>query len=384
MIADPLKILTKRIRVRTLISTALLIIYIGFSLLLFFQWVGPSLDGSTDLQIGADSSTYLYFADTLRKGIADPIVITSLTTFPNNLWCPVLLALALKSTFAMVLANYAMFFLALALLKKSYSFSARIFVVLLLLNATTTVSLLTVNKEIVDFLLISIFLFAIQNKHNGLLVIVVPLALITRYEICIVMLLYLLAKSGFNPWARRRFLTLVALAILLSVMLPLFASKLLAARFEEAMSGGLVTWLDSLEMHYLYVVAVIPKIAENLFGEIVNVSSKWKTFYDSSNIANSYILLSNNLANVIVLIVLARKRRLSLRSDVIYLTMLGSIVMATSLVIQPRYFYFAYVLLCLRAAQIEARKPAMDTSPHIGGGVESKILLTDLNEAAFG
>jgi hypothetical protein len=384
MIADPMKILTKRIRVRSLIFAALLIVYIGFSLFLFVQWVAPSLDGRTDQHIAADSVTYLYFADSLRQGNADPFVITALATFPNTLWCPVLLALILKSTFAMVIANYAMFFLALVLLKKSFSFSMGIFVGLLLLNATTTVSLLSVNKEIVDLLSVAFFFFGLRRQHNGVLLMAILLALFNRYEICMVMLLFLLAKSKINPWGRRRVLTLTALTLLLSVMLPLFASNtMLAAHVEEASGGGIVTWLDSLEMHYLYGVAVIPKIAENFFAELVNVS-KWSTSYGSSDLANSYIVLSNNLANAIVLMILASKRRLTVRSEIMYFTMLGCIVMAISFVIQPRYFYFAYVLLSLRAAQTEACKPTVGTSLLTQGTVEYRISPLDHNEAAFG
>jgi hypothetical protein len=354
---DTLKIFEKRFRFRSLILFAMLIAYICFSLFLFFQWVAPSLEGRTDQHIAADSVTYLYFADSLRQGNADPLVIGALYTFPNNLWCPVLMALVLKSTFAMVIANYAMLFIALALLKKSFSFSAGIFLGLLLLNATTTISLLSVNKEIVDLLAISLFFFALRRHHNGILLMALLLALLNRYEVCTVMLLFLFVKSKLNPWSRRPVMTLAALTLLLSVMLPLLASNALNTRFEEASSGGIVTWLDSLEMHYLYGVAVIPKIAENFFGELVNVS-KWSTSYSSSDIANSYILLSNNLATAIVFAILLLKRGFSLRSDLIYFAMLGCIIMAVSLVIQPRYFYFAYVLLSLQASRTEVCRSA--------------------------
>ena len=124
---DPVKILTARIRVRTLILSGLMTAYIGLSLCFFFQWVAPSLDGRTDQHIAADSGTYLYFADALREGRGDPYVLAALSSFPNTFWFPVLLALVLKSTFAMVVANYAMFFLALALLKRTYAFSMGIF-----------------------------------------------------------------------------------------------------------------------------------------------------------------------------------------------------------------------------------------------------------------
>jgi len=182
------------------------------------------------------------------------------------------------------------------------------------------------------------------------------LALVNRYEVCAVMLVFLLAESRLNPLRQRRFMTVAALVIALDVLLPLFASNALSVRFEEASRGGVVTWLDTLEMHYLYIIAVVPKIAENLFGQLFNPSA-WRT-YSVSDLANSYILWFNNLAYAIVFIVLAGKRLLTMRSNIVYLSILGASLMAVSLVIQPRYFYFIYVLLCLQAARPTARKPA--------------------------
>jgi hypothetical protein len=347
---NPLNFGIKPIPIRSWVFAGFMICYISVSLCIFYLWVGPSLDGRSDQHIAADSLTYLGFADSLREHRADPFVIAALATFPNTLWIPVLIALALKNTFIIVVANYVIFFVSLALLKKSYSFSTGTFVALLLLNATTTISLLSVNKEIIDLLVISLFWFASRKGKRGLLLLALSLALLNRFEVFVVMVVFLLVQTKLNFWRNRRTLTLVSLAIVLSVMLPLFLSGALASRFEEASSGGVIVLLDSLEMHFLYCVAVVPKIAENLFGMLINPSA-WKMLDNSSDLANSYILLFNNLATAVVVLTLIKKRSLSLRSDLVYFAMIGCILMAISLVIQPRYFYFVYVLLCLQAAE---------------------------------
>jgi hypothetical protein len=351
MTINPFKPLTKPIPLGTWLLFTMMTLYVIFSLLLFFQWVDPSLDGRSDKHIAADSTTYLYFADSLRGGQADPYVIEALSSFPNTLWFPVLLALLLQSTFAMVVANYVMFFLALSLIRRSLPISTGGFVALLLVNATTTISLLSVNKEIVDFLAISIFLFGLRRSRNAFILFALFFALLNRFEVCLVMVVYLLAMGKLNPLRRRRALTLVSLVIALSILLPLATGANLAYRFEEARSGGAIALLDSLEMHYMYGIAVIPKIGENLFGELMNFSKWEKSYGDLSNVANSYILLSNNLATALVVIILIKRHTLSLRSDLVYFSMLACTIMAVSLVIQPRYFYFAYVLLCLQASQ---------------------------------
>lgn len=346
---NSLRFLTKPIPIRSWVISALLICYVLVSLFLFYRWVNPSLDGRTDQHIAADSVLYMYFADAIREGNVTPLIAANLYYFPNTSWVPVAIALALKSTVAIVVANYALFFLSLLVLKKTFSFSAGEFLALLILNATTTISLLSVNKEIVDLFTVSLFLFAYVKRKRGLLLLALLFALLNRFEVCIVMIVFLAAQSRLNPLRRRRLLTLVALIMGLTVMLPLFASSTLAQRFEEAENGGIVAFLDSLEMHYLYGLAVIPKIAENLFGELVNFS-KW-AIYDFDDLANSYILFLNNLSSAVVVFLLIAKRAFTLRSDLIYFAMIGCIFMAVSLVIQPRYFYFVYIVLCLQAAQ---------------------------------
>jgi hypothetical protein len=382
MAVATLKFFTTRFRVKSVILFTLMFLYICFSLFLFFQWVAPSLDGRTGQHIAADSGIYMYFADGLRSGNINPYMLAALYSFPNTLWAPVLLALALKNTFAVVVVDYALFFLALVLLKKSYSFSTWVFVALLLLNATTTISLLSVNKEIIDLFAVSIFLFANRRSSKTMLLLALLLALVNRYEICLVMIVFMIAMSKINPWVRRRGLTLAIVIILLSIMLPLFASRSLNLRFEEANGSHAVAWLDSLEMHYLYGIALFPKIMENLFGMILNISTL--ASYDTSDPANSYILLSNNLATAFVFVILAIKRGFSLRSDLIYFAMLGCTFVAVSLVIQPRYFYFVYVLLCLEVARIVVREPAGATSLPKDGHGGRRISLSGYKGATLG
>lgn len=384
MTVDPLKILSMRIRVRSLILFTLLIVYIGISLFLFFQWVAPSLDGRTDRHIAADSMTYIKAADALREGREDIYLTAALFSFPNTVLCPILQAFVLKSTFAMVLADYAMFFLALVLLKKSFSFSTGVFLGLLLLNATTTISLLSVNKEIVDFLVVSLFFFARAKHRSGLLVLALLLAAFNRWEICLVMLVFLLAASKFNPWRQRRVITIAALIVVMSVMLPLFASESLNEHFAYVSEAHTSAWLDTLVMHYMFAVAVIPKIAFTLFATLVAHPFTAETYYNYSDIANSSILYSNNLATVVVFAILAWKHRFTVRSDIVYFAMLGFIIMAVSPASVQRYVYFAYVLLCLQAAKRKQGEPARTISVHKRGVRGRDASLQGNKEVAFG
>jgi hypothetical protein len=354
---DLAKLLSRRMSLKSVILLFLFVVYVAFTFMIFFESVVPSLDrGTTSDDFAVDSTIYIYMADSLREGQYDPWVMDSLARFPNTTWTPVFISLICKSALLVMVANYALFIFSVSLLKRGFPISLGAFVGLLLLNPTTTTSLLCVNKEVLDLLVFSLFLYAQKKGKRGLLLFALTVALINRYETCIIIVCYLIAESRLNPWRERRFLTLLLLVGALNFVMPLVGSETLAKRFEEAESAGVIRALDMLQLHYLYFVAVIPKIADNLFGQLPN-PQVWKT-------PSSWLYLNffNNIAAAILILINIVKRRFTLRSDFIYLGAFGSILLAQALVVQPRYFYFVYVLLCLEAARKKDCSPSMTFS----------------------
>lgn len=356
---NTLGFLVKRHRVAWWFLTACIIAYLGICATIFVQWMNPSLDGRTDQHIAADSTTYMYMADVLRGGQRDPLVLAALASFPNTFWMPVLFAFVLKSTVLIALGNLALFWISIELFRRSSEINVGLFLFFLFLNPTTTVSLLSVNKEIVDLFVVALFCYFWTVGHKWVVFLALFLSLINRYEVCIAILIFIVIRSRLNPLRRRRLLMLFAVILGLNFFLPLLVSRILSDRFVEASGGQLVAFLDTLEMHYLYVFAVFPKILENMFGELLNVSH-WSS-YSIDDPANSYILFFNNFASMIVVLVLVWKRSLRISNDWIYFASIGAVVMSVSLVNQPRYFYFCFVLLCFQAAQskmTEQRRPS--------------------------
>lgn len=336
-----------------------LLVY-GICCLIFFVfWLNPSISGVTEQHIAADSSTYIYMADVLRNHTFDPAVYIALATFPNTLWMPVLIAYALNSTILTVVLNVGIFVVSVLVLRKSAAIDTTCLVFLLLINLTTTISLLSVNKEIIDLLAVALFCRFLASRKTIYLLPSLFLALINRYEVFVAFIAFLILRSRLNPLRRRRWLNLFLFLCALSILVPLIAAHGLEAKFADAVAeiqgaqgGSVVAFLDQLEMHYLLIVAEIPKIGENLFGEFLNPFRMAR--YSFSDLANSYILLSNNVATALVLFYLWMKGRLRFRtiqSDWIYLAMISAAIMSIALVIQPRYFYVVYVLLCFEAAQ---------------------------------
>jgi hypothetical protein len=348
MISNPANTFTTRFQTRSVLTLLAVIAWVAATFVIFFQVVIPSFEnGTTSETFSVDSTVYVYFADTLREGRYDPWVIESLAHFPNTTWTPVLMSLVFESYFKVMLANYVIFAISIFLLKKTFPISLATLLPLLLLNPTTTTSILCVNKEIFDLLNLSIFLYSRVRKNNWLLLAALGFALINRFEFCAVMVLFIISESRLNPFRGRRLATLLFLVIALNFVMPFFEGEMLAQRFEEAASGHAIAVLDTLQMHYLYVLAVLPKIAENMFGQLLNpqvwiASSSWL-----------FINLFNNLAYVVVIAIAANKRVLTLKNDLVYFAAFGAVLAAQSLAVQPRYFQFVYVLLCLEIAQLK-------------------------------
>ena len=328
--------------------------YLLVSVLLFFSWVNPSLVGDNEHHIGADSGTYMSFAKSLRAGENDPYVLASLYSFPNTLWGPVLMGLALNSTVEIMLANYAILIFSLWLITRAAKVDFAFLLFLIFANVTTSISLLTLNKEIFDLLANSLFIYYLARGRRPALVAALLISAVCRYETCAVMGLYLIILGRWNIFRRWRALVLILVCLALSVFLSAFLSGNMQYRLQEATetasSGGLLLLLDTLQTHYMFFLAAIPKILDNLFSELISISH-W-SIYSFDDPANTYFLLGNNLANLGLIAYLIIKRRFTLRSNLVYYACLSAILMSTALIIQPRYFYGAYIVLCVEAARI--------------------------------
>jgi hypothetical protein len=355
---DPLKVLSVRMRFKSAVLLPILAAYVVITVVIFFRAVIPSYDtDTTSWTFAVDSTQYVYMADSLREGRNEPWVLAAFATFPNTVITPVLIALVLNSAFLEMLFNFFVFAVSIILLKRVFPISPVMLLALLLLNPTTTTSLLCVNKEVLDLFCLSLFLYSQRKRSRGLLLLALGLALLNRYEFCIVILGFIVAQSRANPWRLRRLITLIFLVILLNFSVPLSGGHALAQRFEEAQYGGFIRALDLLQLNYMYALAVIPKIAENIFGQLVNLQV-WR-----EPTSWLYINFFNNLSYVVLTMIVFVKRQMRLRNDLIYFGAIGSVIIAQSLVVQPRYFYFLYALLCLQAAHREARGPAIAHLP---------------------
>jgi hypothetical protein len=343
------------------------IFWYGFALFmvalipLFFWIVQPSLLGKNGLRIGADTALYLWYAgldsDAALLKTAYHVETPypdefTLVAFGGNFLGPWLIATTLKSNFLIMLFNYVLFFISLHYLFKLSGIQSKMLLTLLLINPITAVSILTLNKEIIVLLAAALFAYYLESSRSKLmLLIVLAVSMVARWEQTACVVIFLLLTSRLNPWRKRRaftiFLVVAGITVIYPQVAPLINSVFLAT---NEVGGRLMTSLGWLQEHYLFAVALIPKLLMNFAGTFLGMFYTYKT-WDWNDLQNSFIGPLSSVLLVIVMVAVISSKRLNLRKDLIYYSVLFMVILSASPFLQPRYMYPIYVFACIELSR---------------------------------
>jgi len=358
----------------------LLIYAIAFYLLLcialFFQFVQPSLIGSNNLRIGADSATYLDVAGFVGNSKTSTLQGVELVTAEGNLLGPVLVAILARTLWGIALINISFFVIGLYVASTLPGIRLGPFFFLLLLNPTLTPALLTVNKEIFSFLAVILFVKYVSSEKRSKLCLLILLcvSLMARWEQAAVTGAILFLESRYSPFKHRPKLVLLGLVIVLTVTYPIIIrTKIvdLSAMVTFAAEGNTGPILNQIQASYGFPLVMIPKTMINLFGHLLSPRLFFSDLIngDPSDIQKYVVLPINCIMMFAVLAVAVLKRRFKLQDPVIYWCAFYWVITAVSTILQPRYQYPVYVLLCLevsgliRVAGSNSRRTVNRTKP---------------------
>lgn len=333
------------------ISTMLFMLLCTSACLFFIFAINDSYYNQDVFSIGADSSTYYKLAQ-----LYDLSSIELVTLGSNFLGPMLILKFTDMNNYFVFTINLLFFTISYICINKYYYIRRYRFLFFLCINPMLLASLLLVNKEIIGLFSMALFACYLVNKSKRYLWMALLFGLLTRWQQSFVFLVFIMLNSKLNPLKHYRKLTLLALVLSLSVLYPPFLSSTLGtvgdaetlARQSDT-AGGFAQLLNRLQDHYLFFVAVIPKIFSNLFGNIFRIKNYIlaPSDIDLYDIYNSFIVLGHQIAMFIVTILLIYKKKLKLSSDIIYFSTLYLIVYSLSTMIQYRYIYPIYILICL-------------------------------------
>jgi hypothetical protein len=332
----------------------LLIGFIGLCFYVFFTIELPIRLYQSDLRLGADSHTYFNFADVLRRGGAHHFEFIGLGA---NFIGPILMALLFKTPFWVMIGNMALFAFALLMCSPVDRLSRTMLALLLALNATTLVSLVTLNKEIfalVASLLLCRYLYT-ESKSRLLLAAILVIGLMARWEQSAITLLFLFFRREGSYFRRHPYAAILLLIALITVAYPLVLHSSgidLSGFTDQAQSGNRIPVVDQLQAHYLFPLAVLPKALLSLFGGLVTPSYYLTNYLhqDFTDLANQYVIHLHCLAMLLLVLVALFRGRLRMSRSLPFFMALYLIVTSANPFTQPRYEYPIYVLLCFELA----------------------------------
>lgn len=331
----------------------LLLFYIIFCFVIFFIYVKPSLDGQDNLRIGADSSTYFEAAESIDSGN----VISSspaLISFQGQYLGPVLVASICRTTLNIAFFNTFLFIIGLWYASRLPGLRIGLFLFLITINPITTVSILTLNKEILAYLSVILFVRYIHStkRTKAMLTVILLISIAARWEQAAIILLFLTVEHRWSPLKRRRWTAIFIMIGCITIVWPLLVSSgviqlaSLLTTAKEAQSQSL-PWLNKIQDSYGFPVVLIPKIVGNMFGIPWKIAINLLHTYSFIDIQDQLVSPLQNLLMLLIFIVAMLKGKLRLQSGAIYWMWLYLIMTAAGPIFQPRYEYPVYVLLCL-------------------------------------
>jgi hypothetical protein len=331
-----------------------LIGFLGLCLLVFYTVELPIRTYHSDLRLGADSHTYFAFAELIKKVGIKHVELIGLGA---NFIGPIAMALVLKTPFWVMVANMVMFLFAIEMCAPVKGLSRTSLGLLLALNATTLVSLVTLNKEI--FALTASLLLCryvgTESKSKILLLTILAVGMLARWEQSAITLVFLFFRREGSFFRRHPYYALLLLIAVITVAYPLAVNSRgvdLTAFTDQAQSGNAILALNHVQSSFGFPLVVVPKAVMSLFGRVLT-PAYWLTDYlhqDFTDLANQCVIHLHCLAMLVVFLVALCKGKLKMSRPLPFFMALYLIITAANPFTQPRYEYPVYALLCFELA----------------------------------
>jgi hypothetical protein len=337
---------------------ALLLVIGVFSIGLFFESVAPVADFWFQPYVEADSSTYWELSGVKPGAFTSQSRDRSNSELGNNVFGPVLQARIFRNEFGVMLSNLALFVFMLWIVGTMKEFDRGMFTFLLLLNPLLISAILTLNKEIFSILGMIVFVrYMTAKRYRGLLLLLaLVISFAARWQQMAAMLVLACLSSHVSPF-RNKPKTGIAILVLLFTLaytaVYKLAPVLIAGLLAQAEAGHTIVVLDRIQGNFGFPLVVLPKIMLNVMGRFITPKYFLSDYWDAnfSNWYDQIFTQMQELLTTVLLLFMLVTRRLKLENVPVYLLAFYLILTAVNPMVQPRYEYPAYVLLCLEASR---------------------------------
>jgi hypothetical protein len=335
------------------------VVFVILTLGLYFEAVSPVADFWFQPHIAADAAAYWELSG-VRPGAFTPDKADSDSgpQFGGGSLGPVLQAKIFRTDLGILLSNFAMLALILWVVSTMKEFDLSAFTLLLLLNPLLFSVVATLNKEIFSVTGLILFLRYMTAKRFRFLLLMAALLVSGggHWQQAAVLLMLACLESRFSPLRNKPRAGVVVILLFFTVayalvfhLVPIVIAGLLA----QAEGGHTIVILDNIQGNFGFPLVVIPKILMNVMGYFITPSYYLGNYWgeDFSNWYSQIFVEAQMFLTTILLFGLLIARKLPLKQPLVYLLAVYLILTAVNPMIQPRYEYPAYVLLCLQAAR---------------------------------
>jgi hypothetical protein len=366
---------------RVWLVIGLFVVYLVVSYLIFFEAIAPVADFSIRPVIGADPAAYWDASGVRTINAADQ------QYEPNaegNLLGPVIEAEIFRTDLNVALFNTFLFICCLSLLRSMPEFDRATFLLLMMMNPFLLASLISLNKEIFALAGMVVFIRYTAAKSFRLwwLILALSLSLFARWQQVVVLLMYVAFESRLSPLRGRprRGITFAVMTFTIAYGLVYHvASFLIEALLAQAEAGHTILLLDNIQANFGFPLVAIPKIMMNCMGHFVTPGYFLNSYpyEDFTNWRDQIFMQMHTFFLSALLAGMLYARKLRLQYPTVYVLTLYLLMTAVNPMVQPRYEYPAYVLLCLEASryfrlgldgEVAAPAPSQDNalSPALG------------------
>jgi hypothetical protein len=325
---------------------------------LFFETVVPVADFSFQPSIQADSDTYWQISGVKSGAFFNEHASETSDAGRLNSFGPVLQAKLFRTDIGVMLSNAALFAFTLWVVGTMPEFDRGMFTLLLLLNPMLVSAIITLNKEIFSLVGLIVFVrYMTAKRYRGLLLFLALLiSLAAHWQQAVTILLLACIDSRISPFRNKPRAGIAILLLIFTVgytALYHMAPVLIAGLLAQAQGGHTIWILDSIQGNFGFPLVVIPKILANVMGRF---STPWYFLHDywTAEFWNWYdqiFIQFQEFLTTLLLFGLFFTGKLKLRNAPVYLLAAYLILTAVNPMVQPRYEYPAYVLLCLEASR---------------------------------
>ncbi len=342
-------------RTRSDIMAGAMLLFTAFGML-FLLLVGAAALRDQDIfQFYADSITYLNIYD----GNLD-IAGGSVIGVANNYLGPLaILGLANGNVYVVALLNILIFTLSVASVSRILKLDAPRLAGLLLLSPLTISSLLSVNKEVFFFPFLALALIAHARRSLLFVLLAIAVSVLFRWQLLLFYVL-LLGMLHSPRLVRNRTVLIVLLLLAISAIYvialdwlePVLSVSEASISDFEGGSGLFEKTLD-YQKQGLYFLIFPVRAIHLLFG----MGLRFDNMLAPTDIYNDVFVGVHCLVSLILLVVAVRQRRLSLRADLIFASMVFLALFCISPIFAPRYLYPVYVVLAMTVLGAPAKLP---------------------------